>query len=181
MPVDNRQVEQMMAALTSPGRGSHYGQQMSQRPAAGTIRGISNAPSIRSGRGGNPYDPANRMPDYAGRGWGRGPSMGTGEVGGRFSGLSAGQEMELQQNGYTDIGDIRYVLDRTTGQVTQSPRPGSDAWRAYSTGAAVPNPYGSPMTLEDEMDLQRDIRLLRGATGIHPGVGGPGSIFRREK
>jgi len=180
MPVDNRQVEQMMAALTSPGRGSHYGQQMSQRPAAGTIRGISNAPSIRSGRGGNPYDPANRMPDYAGRGWGRGPSMGTGEVGGRFSGLSAGQEMELQQNGYTDIGDIRYVLDRTTGQVTQSPRPGSDAWRAYSTGAAVPNPYGSPMTLEDEMDLQRDIRLLRGATGIHPGVGGPGSIFRRK-
>jgi len=166
MPHNPQHVEQLMnAARAGQGRGSQYGYQMSQRPAAGTIRGISNA-----------------------------PSMGTGEVGGRFSGLSAGQEMELQQNGYTDIGDIRYVLDRTTGQVTQSPRPGSDDWRAYSdlqrdigllrgatTGAAVPNPYGSSMTLDDEMDLQRDIRLLRGATGIHPGVGGPGSIFRREK
>ena len=52
------------------------------------------------------------MPDYADR-------KPTG-----FGGLSGGQEMELQQNGYADVNGVRYILDRSTGQVTQMPIPG---------------------------------------------------------
>ena len=137
--VSPRAVEQLMQAMQQ-GRGSQYARQMSQRPAPGTIRGISNAPPISIE---GAFGPS--MPDYAGRGWGRGSSMGTGQIGGKFSGLSSGQEMELQQNGYTDIGDMRYVLDRSTGQVTQMPRPGS----GYGDGP--PSNYGSqtPVSLMD--------------------------------
>ena len=123
----NRAVEQLMQAMQQ-GRGSQYGRQMSQRPAPSTIRNISNASPL-------PGPGMTSRPDYAGR-------TATG-----IGGLSGGQEMELQQNGYTDIGDVRYVLDRSTGQVTQMPRPGS------GFGEGPPSNYGSqtPVSLMDAM------------------------------
>ena len=130
-------LDQLMGALRAgQGRCSQYGYQMSQRPAPSVRRTISNAPPVRTwapnpnpgrydsgtievGPGlGSHFPGSYDESDYAGR---RGGFLG--------GGLSGGQEMELMQNGYTDIGDIRYVLDRTTGQVTQTPRPGSDYWR----------------------------------------------------
>jgi len=94
------------------GRGSQYGYQMSQRPAPSTVRTISNASPIpQHGQGLPPT-----RPDYAGRQF-------SGVTG--IEGLSAGQDMELRQNGYTDIGNVRYILEPSTGQVTQMPRPGS--------------------------------------------------------
>mgnify|MGYP003629167599 FL=1 len=157
--MDPQAIERLMSAMSqgqgqragkmagSPGRGSQYGEQMSQRQQPGTIRGISNAPpiSINGGIG------SATMPDFAGRGWGRGSSMGTGQVGGKFSGLGGGQEMELQQNGYTDIGDVRYILDRSTGEVTQMPRPGS------GYGGGPPSNYGA----QDPVTLMEAIRRGR--------------------
>ena len=133
----NQAVEQLMQAMQqgrggSPmhvsTRGNDYARQMSQRSPGNTVRTISNAPQI-----GSPLGGMATVPDYAGR-------TATG-----FGGLSGGQEMELQQNGYTDIGNVRYVLDRSTGQVTQMPRPGS----GYGDGP--PSNYGSqtPVSLMD--------------------------------
>ena len=131
MASNNGTAEQLMQALAS-GRGNNYGYKMSQRPAAGTIRGISNAPPITSDRFGGAPIPGNMMPDYAGR-------TATG-----FGGLSAEDEMLLQKQGYVDSGDIRYVLDRETGQVARSPTP----WSRYSTSAmGYPN-QRTPTTLE---------------------------------
>ena len=131
MPHNPQHVEQLMNAVRAgQGRGSQYGHQMSQRPAPSVRRTISNAPPIRTWAPndsgtigvapglGSFFPGSYDEPDYAGR---RGGFLG--------GGLSGGQNMELMQSGYTDIGDIRYVLDRTTGQVTQTPRPGSDYWR----------------------------------------------------
>ena len=132
----NPMVEQLMNAMRQGGggRGSNYGRQMSQRPQPGTIRNISNA-TPQFGPGGT------STPRYAGQ---RATGVG---------GLSGGQEMELQQNGYTDIGDVRYILDRSTGQVTQMPRPGS----GYGGGpfwdrqGGPPSDYGAqtPVSLMD--------------------------------
>ena len=108
--VNPGQVDQLMSALRAgQGRGSQYGYQMSQRPAPTTVRNISNAPPV-------PGPVMTSRPDYAGRQFSRVTGI---------DGLSGGQEMELMQNGYTDIGNVRYILDRSTGQVSQMPRPGS--------------------------------------------------------
>ena len=108
--VNPGQVDQLMSALRAgQGRGSQYGYQMSQRPAPSTVRTISNAPRV-------PGPGMTSTPDYAGRQFSRVTGI---------DGLSGGQEMELMQNGYTDIGNVRYILDRSTGQVSQMPRPGS--------------------------------------------------------
>jgi hypothetical protein len=139
-----RVAEQLMQALAS-GRGNNYGYQYSQRPAAGTIRGISNADPISIGAGmGGPT-----MPDYAGRGYGRGSSMGTGEVGGKFSGLSAEEDLLLNDQGYIDKGGVRYIIDRNTGYVTQNRIP---------SGPTSGNNFGS-----------------RGQT-MAQAVGGPGAM-----
>jgi len=75
-------------------QGTQYGREMSQRPAAGTVRTVSNPRK---------------------------------ELFQDFSSLtlSGGQEMELMQNGYTDVGDWRYHLDRSSGEVSMEPKPGA--------------------------------------------------------
>jgi len=94
------------------GRGSQYGYQMSQRPAPSTVRTISNASPIpQHGQGLPPT-----RPDYAGRQF-------SGTTG--TPGLPAEKEMELKQNGFADMGSVRYILEPSTGRVTQMPRPGS--------------------------------------------------------
>ena len=108
--VNPGQVDQLMGALRAgQGRGSQYGYQMSQRPPPSPERNISNAPPV-------PGPGMTSRPDYAGRQFSRVTGI---------DGLSGGREMELMQNGYTDIGNVRYILDRSTGQVSQMPRPGS--------------------------------------------------------
>ena len=102
-----RAAEQLMQALAS-GRGNNYGHQYSQRPAAGTVRGISNAAPIHSDRAGYPGAPSRMMPDYAGR-------TATG-----FGGLSAEEDLLLNEQGYIDKGGVRYLIDRSSGQVTQN-------------------------------------------------------------
>ena len=97
-----RVAEQLMQPLAS-GRGNNYGYQMSQRPAAGTARGISNADRIPGPLGG-----MTTMPDYAGR-------TATG-----FGGLTAEEDLLLNDQGYIDKGGVRYIIDRSTGQVTQN-------------------------------------------------------------
>ena len=165
MPHNPQHVEQLMNAVRAgQGRGSQYGHQMSQRPAPSVRRTISNAPPVRtwapnpnpsrydSGTievGFGPYFPGSYdESDYAGR---RGGFFG--------GGLSGGQEMELMQNGYTDIGDMRYILDRTTGEVSQMPRPGS----GYGGGpfwdrkVGPPSHYGA----QDPVPLMDAIRRGR--------------------
>ena len=81
----------------SPARGTQYGREMSQRPAASTCRNVSN-PS--------------RTTNYP---WSEAIT--------RLN-LSGGQEMELMQNGYTDVGNHRYQIDRSSGEVSMAPKPG---------------------------------------------------------
>ena len=109
-------------------RGQGYGREMSQRPPGGSIRGFTNAPLIER-EGYNPMYPGDRtgygmMSDFAGRGWGRGSTMGHGEIGGKFSGLSMDEDMLLKEQGFLDKGGMRYVLDWDTGKVSQFPTPG---------------------------------------------------------
>jgi hypothetical protein len=130
MASNNGTAEQLMQALAS-GRGNNYGYKMSQRQPGGTVRGIYNAPDIHSGRG-TPMDPANYMPDYAGRAWGRGESMGwpgsdrtssfdRGDTNTRFfSGLTAEEDLLLRERGYIDKQGSRFIIDRSTGNVTQN-------------------------------------------------------------
>ena len=146
MPHNPRHVEQLMnAARAGQGRGDQYGYQMSQRSPGGAIRGITNAPQI--GREGMPGHiiGQNMMPDFAGRGWGRGSNMGYGEIGGKFSGLTMEEDMLLKEQGFLDKGGVRYVLDWDTGKVSQFPagssgpvRPTSMAERVGGPGASKP-------------------------------------------
>jgi hypothetical protein len=125
----------------SPMRGTQYAQDIAGRAAPGAVRTISNTAPI-------PGPGMTFSRDYAGR---RGGFAG--------GGLDAGQDLQLRQNGWVDIGNVRYVLDRNTGQVTQTPRPGSGyGWK----GGATYEDYGSqpPISL---MDM----------------VGGPGQPPRR--
>ena len=168
MPHNPRHVEQLMnAARAGQGRGSQYGYQMSQRPAPSVRRTISNPSDEGQWYAPNPdpnaslyktmriqpgqerfYEGAYNAPQYAGfRGFEGG-------------GLPPGKDMELMQNGYTDIGDIRYILDRTTGQVSQMPRPG----RGHGGGpfwdrqVGPPSDYGA----QDPVPLMDAIRRRGG-------------------
>jgi len=102
MADNNRTAEQLMQALAA-GRGNSYGYQMSQRPAPSMVRTISNADRIPGPLGG-----MTTMPDYAGR-------TATG-----FGGLSAEEDLLLNEQGYIDKGGVRYIIDRNSGQVTQN-------------------------------------------------------------
>ncbi len=62
------------------------------------------------------------------------------------------KEMELMQNGFADIGPVRYILDRTTGQVSQMPRPGA------GFGDEAPGYYGA----QDPVSLMEAIRRGNG-------------------
>ena len=167
MPHNPRHVEQLMnAARAGQGRGSQYGYQMSQRSPGGAIRGITNAPQI--GREGMPGHiiGQNMMPDFAGRGWGRGSTMGYGEIGGKFSGLTMEEDMLLKEQGFLDKGGMRYVLDWDTGTVSQFPvgndgpfggqqriRPTSMAERVGGPGASKPG--GDWAGMLDAIEKQR--------------------------
>ena len=130
MASNNGTAERLMQALAS-GRGNNYGYQMSQRQPGGTVRGITDGERIHAGRGGR-VGPENYMPDYAGRAWGRGSSMGwpgsdatssldRGDTNTRFfSGLTAEEDLLLRERGYIDKQGSRFIIDRNTGQVTQN-------------------------------------------------------------
>ena len=169
MPHNPRHVEQLMgAARAGQGRGSQYGYQMSQRPGASTVRSVSNtwpsegtwwSPNLDTTDRFNKtmriqpgqerfYEGAYNAPQYAGfRGFEGG-------------GLPPGKDMELMQNGYTDIGDIRYILDRTTGQVSQMPRPGSGHGGGpfWDRQVGPPSDYGA----QDPVPLMDAIRRRGG-------------------
>jgi hypothetical protein len=134
-----RVAEQLMQALAS-GRGNNYGYQYSQRPAAGTIRGISNAAPIQSDRAGYPGAPSNMMPDYAGR-------TATG-----FGGLSAEEDLLLNDQGYIDKGGVRYIIDRSTGQVTQNRIPsGPTSGQNFgSRGQTMAQAVGGPLAMKPD-------------------------------
>ena len=112
----------------SPARGTQYGREMSQRPAASTSRTMSNyqptvADLVRVGKAS--MDAARRL------------------------NLSGGQEMELMQNGYTDVGDWRYQIDRSSGEVSRSPKPGS---RWHQNGPTkYQMQYGYPKSMGQEV------------------------------
>ena len=115
----------------SPARGTQYGREMSQRPAASTSRTISN-PS--------------RTDNYLWR-----------DVVTRLN-LSGGQEMELMQNGYTDVDNWRYVVDRSSGEGSMAPKPGSPHSEGFYEAQILQNKrhdrqmqYGSPKSMEQEV------------------------------
>lgn len=160
MPQMNPQViEQLMSAMSqgqgqragkmagSPGRGTQYAQQLSQRPQPGTRRTISNESGIPGPLGG-----LTQIPDYAGRRQYSDPSSQTGFG---IHGLTGGKEMELQQNGMVDINGTRYILDRISGEVSQMPIPGTQYGGAFGMGGSVstddPARYGAqnPVNLMD--------------------------------
>ena len=160
MASNNGTAERLMQALAS-GRGNNYGYQMSQRPAAGTARGISNADRIPGPLGG-----MTTMPDYAGR-------RPTG-----FGGLSAEEDLLLNDQGYIDKGGVRYIIDRSTGQVTQNripsgPTSGQNFGSRGQTlqeavggpGAMKPDFGGMLPELEKQMMEDKVRRQRGGATG----------------
>ena len=153
MPDNNRTAEQLMQALAS-GRGNNYGYQMSQRPAGGTIRGITNQPPIRGEMG-------TTMPDYAGRAWGRGSSMGwpggaqfdqSGMDSRFFSGLTPEEDLLLNEQGFIDKGGSRFIIDRSSGQVTQNRIPsGPTSGQNFgSRGQTMAQAVGGPGAMKPE-------------------------------
>jgi len=140
-------VEQLMNAMRQGGggRGTNYGRQMSQRPQPGTIRNISNASPL-------PGPGMTSRSDYAGR---RASGMGG------FGGLSGCQEMELQQNGYVDIGGTRYILDRSSGEVSQMPIPGTQYGGAFGMGGGVTTDDPSRYGAQNPVSLMEAIRRGR--------------------
>ena len=127
----------------SPARGTQYGREMSQRPAASTSRTISN-PS--------------RTDNYLWR-----------DVVTRLN-LSGGQEMELMQNGYTDVGDYRYQIDRSSGEVSMAPKPGKGPVSMLERHVDMTKrskqreQYGQPKSMDEEVytsEAQRRARRRR--------------------
>jgi len=123
-------------AMMDNARGSSYAREISQRPAPSIRRGIANTGPITSGRMGGSPNPENMMPDYAGRR----PAY-------EYGGLSGGQDMQLRQQGYIDIGNVRYILDpQGSGRVFQVPlNDETTLSSASATGNQNPYaPYGAP-------------------------------------
>ena len=123
----------------SPARGDEYGREMSQRPAASTSRAISNPQT-------NPASLPRSM-----------EFLGLREAVSRLN-LSGGQEMELMQNGYTDVDNWRYVVDRSSGEVSMAPKPGSPHSEGFYEAQILQNKrhdrqmqYGSPKSMEQEV------------------------------
>ena len=156
--MDPQAIERLMSAVmqgqgqragkmagASPSAGAQYGQQISQLPQPGTIRNISNASPL-------PGPGMTTTPDYAGR---RARGMGG------FGGLSGGKEMELQQNGYVDIGGTRYILDRSSGEVSQMPIPGTQYGGLFGMGGGVTTDDPSRYGAQDPVSLMEAIRQGR--------------------
>lgn len=156
--MDPQAIERLMSAVmqgqgqragkmagASPSAGAQYGQQISQLPQPGTIRNISNASPL-------PGPGMTTTPDYAGR---RERGMGG------FGGLSGGKEMELQQNGYVDIGGTRYILDRSSGEVSQMPIPGTQYGGLFGMGGGVTTDDPSRYGAQDPVSLMEAIRQGR--------------------
>ena len=80
---------------------------------------------------------------------------------GGFGGLSGGQEMELQQNGYVDIGGTRYILDRSSGEVSQMPIPGTRYGGAFGMGGGVTTDDPSRYGAQNPVSLMEAIRRGR--------------------
>ena len=127
----------------SPARGTQYGREMSQRPAASTSRNVSN-PS--------------RTTNYP---WSEAIT--------RLN-LSGGQEMELMQNGYTDVGDYRYQIDRSSGEVSMAPKPGKGPVSMLERHVDMTKrskqreQYGQPKSMDEEVytsEAQRRARRRR--------------------
>jgi len=163
--MDPQAIERLMSAVMqgqgqragkmagSPGRGTQYAQQLSQRPQPGTRRTISNESGIPGPLGG-----LTQIPDYAGRRQYSDPSSQTGFG---IHGLTGGKEMELQQNGYVDIGGTRYILDRSSGEVSQMPIPGTQHGGLFGMGGGVTTDDPSRYGAQDPVSLMEAIRQGR--------------------
>ena len=106
------------------------------------------------------------MPDYAGRGWGRGSSMGwpggamdpnpqfddSGMDPRFFSGLTAEEDLLLNERGYIDKQGSRFIIDRSTGQVTQNRIPsGPTSGQNFgSRGQTLQEAVGGPGAMKPE-------------------------------
>mgnify|MGYP003154080493 CR=1 FL=1 len=139
----------------SPARGTQYGREMSQRPAASTSRTISNPQGTewydRSPTGATATPEAIALLNIS-----------------KQLNLSGGQEMELMQNGYTDVGDYRYQIDRSSGEVSMAPKPGvtipGDMMFGFGSDIARSThgrKYGQPKSMDEEVYTSEDQRRAR--------------------
>ena len=141
----------------SPARGTQYGREMSQRPAASTSRTISNPQGTewydRSRTGTTATPEAIALLNIS-----------------KQLNLSGGQEMELMQNGYTDVGDYRYQIDRSSGEVSMAPKPGKGPVSMLERHVDMTKrskqreQYGQPKSMDEEVytsEAQRRARRRR--------------------